>query len=194
MSRPTRTFVAIPIPADRADRLARLQTLIAPTLTGARWEEPSKFHLTLAFLGDVPDIDLNPLCKAVAEAVKGYPPLAFTITRLGVFPDAQRPRVVWAGLVGENLERLDLLRASVVKAVASVGYTPEDDRFTPHITIGRLKPGRESTDDCTPLLRHYERWSAGPFTATEVITYASQFTPEGPAYVALGRAPLKGRA
>jgi 2'-5' RNA ligase len=193
MSRPTRTFVAIPIPPDRAERLSRLQSLIAPTLTGARWVEPAMFHVTLAFLGDVPDAGLNPVCLAAAEAAKGFHGLALKITGLGVFPNPQRPRVVWAGLEGDDLDRLGTLQKAIASAVASAGYPPEDDRFSAHVTLGRLKPGRDPVEDCTPLLRHYARWSAGPLVVDEIVTYASQLTPEGPAYVALGRAPLKGR-
>ena len=66
MSRPTRTFVAIPIPADQAERLSRLQSLIAPQLPSARWVKPEEFHLTLAFLGDVDDGDLPRICTAIA--------------------------------------------------------------------------------------------------------------------------------
>jgi 2'-5' RNA ligase len=191
MSRPTRTFVAIKVPADRAEKLQRLQTLIAPTFTGARWVEPDKFHVTLAFLGDVPDEDLNPVCIAVAEAVKDFRPIDLAILGLGVFPDPQRPRVVWAGLEGE-IEAMVEIQKAVVAAVTGAGYKP-DDRFHPHITLGYLKPGRDPSPDCAPLLRHHERWRGGSFHVGEIVTYASQFTPEGPAYVALGRAPLRGR-
>ena len=192
MSRPTRTFIAVTIPRDRAEKLQRLQTLIAPSLANARWVDQDKFHITLAFLGDVPDEDLNPLCIAVAEAVKGFPPLVLAIEKLGVFPNPARPRVVWIGLTGEGVEGLAEIQRAVVAAVDRLGYAPEDTRFTPHITLGRLKPGKEPTDDCTPLLRHYERWMGGSFGVTEVITYASQFTVEGPAYVPLGRVVLRG--
>ncbi|MDB5351366.1 MAG: 2,3-cyclic phosphodiesterase [Planctomycetota bacterium] len=193
MSRPTRTFVAVPIPRDRAEKLQRLQTLIAPSLPNARWEEPDKFHVTLAFLGDVPDVDLSPICRAVAEAVKGFPRFELAIEKLGVFPNPSRPRVVWAGLTGDGVETLSEIQRAVVTAVDGLGYAPEDTRFTPHITLGRLKPGKDPTDDCSPLLRHFERWMGGSFGVPEIITYASQFTAEGPAYVPLGRAPLKGR-
>ncbi len=192
MSRPARTFVAIKVPDDRAEKLQRLQTLIAPTLTGARWVEPDKFHVTLAFLGDVPDEDLNPICIAVAEAVKDFRPIDLAILGLGVFPDQERPRVVWAGLEGE-IEAMGAIQKAIVAAVTNAGYPPDDDRFHPHITLGRLKPKRDETTDCGPLLRHHERWRGGSFHVSEVVTFASQFTAEGPAYVALGRAPLRGR-
>lgn len=193
MSRPTRTFIALPVPGDRAEKLQRLQTLIAPSLPGARWVDRDKFHVTLAFLGDVPDEALNPLCLAVAEAVKPFPPLSLSIEGLGVFPDPTRPRVVWAGLRGDDLERVAAIQKAAAGAASGVGYPPEDDRFSPHVTLGRLKPGREAAGDCSPLLRHYERWRGGPLAVSEVVTFASQFLADGPAYVALGRAPLRGR-
>lgn len=193
MSKPSRTFIAVTIPDDRAAKLLRLQTLIAPSLPGARWVEPAMFHVTLAFLGDVPDEALNPLCKAVGEAVKALPPFTLAIEKLGVFPNPARPRVIWAGLTGEGIEALGDAQKLVAGAASSVGYPPEDDRFTPHVTIGRLKPGRAPIEDCSPLLRHYERWMGGTFFVHEIVTLASTLTPEGPAYMPLGRAPLRGK-
>lgn len=193
MSRPTRTFVALPIPPDRVDKLQRLQTLIAPSFAGARWIEPARFHVTLAFLGDVPDEALNPLCREIASAVLDFPPFSLQIQGLGVFPNATRPRVVWAGLHGEDLDALHALQKVVVAATSRVNYPPDDDRFSAHITLGHMKPKRDDIGDCTPLLRHHERWRGGALGVSEVVTFASQFLADGPAYVALGRAPLRGR-
>ncbi len=150
MSRATRTFVALPIPQERAEKLARLQSLIAPELPTARWVEPEKFHLTLAFLGDVPDADLTLLCRTVADAVLSFPPFELSLEGLGVFPDPTRPRVVWAGVTGSDLEQLSVTQKAVAAAVASVGYPLEDDRFSPHITLGRLKPGARAVGRLLP--------------------------------------------
>ncbi len=194
MSRPSRIFVAVPVPPDRAEKLQRLQTLIAPTFPGARWVEPDKFHVTLAFLGDVPDESLNALCLGVASAVRGFHAPALTIRGLGVFPGPIRPRVVWAGLEGEDLDSFAEVQQAVARACTDLGFSPEDNRFSPHITLGRMKPKRDQEeDDCTPLLRHHERWRGGPMIVDHVATYASQFVAEGPTYVTLGRAPLRGR-
>jgi 2'-5' RNA ligase len=192
MARSTRTFIALPIPNPLKSKLERLQRLIAPDLPGASWVEPAGFHLTLAFLGDVDDTHLNHVCKAVAEAVKDLPPFGLTIKGLGAFPDASKPRVLWAGITGD-IELLTGLRKAVVEAVAKVDYPPDDDRFHPHITLGYLKVGRGRDVDMTPLEAHYRNWAAGVFTADSVVTYASTSTPEGPAYAPLGVAPLAKR-
>lgn len=193
MTRSARIFIALAVPEDRAEKLQRLQTLIAPELPGARWVEPGKFHVTLAFLGEVADTDLNALCLAVAVASKPFRPLGLALQGLGVFPDPQRPRAVWVGLTGPGVEELIALQEAVASAATGAGYALEDDRFHPHVTLGRLKPRRDSSGDCSPLLRHYERWMGGSFDVSEVLTYASTITPEGPIYLALNRAPLRGR-
>src|SRR3712207_4852247 len=103
MARTTRTFVAIAVPGDRAANLGRLQALIAPEMPGARWVAPTHFHATPAFLGDVPDTDLDVVCRAVAEASVGFDPFELRLEALGVFPNPTRPRVVWVGLGGPGL-------------------------------------------------------------------------------------------
>ncbi len=191
MASTTRTFIGIAIPAVQRTRLGRLQSLIAPDLPGARWVEPAMFHLTLAFLGDVPDVDLNPVCRAVGAAIGGSGPFTLNLQSLGAFPDPSRPRVVWVGITGPGLDALAELRKSVVRAVDEAGYPPDDDRFSAHVTIGRIRGGKGPGPDLAPLVAHYRTWSAGNFPVAEVVTYASTLTPEGPAYMALATAPLR---
>src|SRR5438105_3734805 len=96
----TRTFVALPIPAERATRLTRLQQEIMPELPEARWVVPGLMHVTVAFLGNVADAQMDRVCRAVAEGVAGFDPFTLRLDGLGVFPDSRRPRTVWVGLAG----------------------------------------------------------------------------------------------
>ncbi len=191
MPRTTRTFVAVAIPELLGAKLTRLQRLLAPEIPGARWSAPSPFHLTLAFLGDVADVDLKPLCDAVAEATADLEPFELRLEGLGVFPDPARARVAWVGLTGPGLPALAELRERVARAATSTLALPEDARFSPHVTLGRLKVDRRNPLDLTPLIKHYRTWAAGSFPVTEVITFASTLTPDGPAYARLGTAPLR---
>jgi RNA 2',3'-cyclic 3'-phosphodiesterase len=188
----TRTFVALPIPPDRAAKLGRLQAQVAPDLPGARWVDPAHFHVTLAFLGDVANPDLDRVCRAVAEAAAGFAPLALRLDGLGAFPDPTRPRTVWAGVAGDDAEALSRLQKAIAASLRRAGYRPEDDRFHPHVTLGRLKSGRDRPPDATPLVARHRGWSAGAFAAGEVVTFASTLTPDGPEYTPLARAPLAG--
>jgi RNA 2',3'-cyclic 3'-phosphodiesterase len=193
MASTTRTFIAVAVPEVLGQKLTRLQTLLAPDVPDARWSTTMPFHLTLAFLGDVDDTELVEICRVSAAAVAGLEPFPIRLEGLGVFPSPTRPRVVWVGATCPGVAPLETLQKEVVKAVRAIGRPPDDDRFHPHVTLGRLKPGRRPSPDMTPLLKHYRTWAAGSFTINEAVVYSSSFTPEGPVYAPLGRAPLKGR-
>ncbi|HMB08713.1 MAG TPA: RNA 2',3'-cyclic phosphodiesterase, partial [Isosphaeraceae bacterium] len=164
-----------------------------PEVPGVRWVTARPFHLTLAFLGDVADTDLNAVCRGVAEAAAGFAPFELRLEGLGVFPDPTRPRTFWVGITGPGLDTLAALQKKIARAVADAGYPPDDNKFHPHVTLGRLKPGRGPAPDVGPLLRHYRGWSAGSFRVAEAATYASTLSPDGPLYAPLGTAPLGGR-
>jgi RNA 2',3'-cyclic 3'-phosphodiesterase len=191
MASSSRIFVAFTIPDVQRTRLGRLQGLIAPEIPNARWASPEMFHVTLAFLGDVPDVALNAVCRSVAAACEGFPPLTVNLQSLGAFPDPTRPRVAWVGLTGPGLDTLSELQRSIVKAVGEAGYPPEDDRFNPHLTLGRIKSKKGEDLDISPLVAHYRTWSAGNFAVNAVVTFASTLTPEGPAHMALAHATLR---
>jgi len=193
MSGTTRTFIAVAVPETLGKKLTRLQALLAPELPDTRWSSTPPFHLTLAFLGDVEHADLNDVCLASAAAAAAFEPFEVRLEGLGVFPKPTRPRVAWVGATGPGVAQLETLQKEVVKAVRSIGHPPDDDRFHPHVTLGRLKPGRGPSPDMTPLLKHYRTWAAGSFTVAEAVVFASTLTRDGPLYAPLGRAPLRGR-
>jgi 2'-5' RNA ligase len=193
MSRATRTFIAVTLPDSLTRKLTRLQALLGPELPGTRWSATLPFHLTLAFLGDVPDADLNAICRATVEASASSSPFDLRLEGLGAFPAPGRPRVIWVGVNGAGLVPLERLRADIVGAVRDVGHPPEDDRFHPHVTLGRVKTVRGAPLDLTPWIKHYQTWSAGAWPISEAVVLASTLTPDGPEYMPLVHAPLRGR-
>jgi 2'-5' RNA ligase len=193
MSKTTRTFIAVAVPEALGQKLARLQVLLAPELPGVRWVAAQPFHLTLAFLGDVADTDLNDVCGATAAAAGAHEPFELRLEALGAFPTAARPRVIWVGATGPGVAPLAALQIAIARAVRTAGYPPDDDRFHPHVTLGRFKPGRGRALDATAQVKHYQTWSPGSFTVSEAVVFASTLSPDGPAYAPLGRAPLEAR-
>jgi RNA 2',3'-cyclic 3'-phosphodiesterase len=192
MSQTTRTFLAIEIPEPMGSALRELQRMLAPELAGCRWtSEKIAFHMTLAFLGEVRNGDLGRLVEAVASSVGRFAPCELHFEGLGAFPAPKRPRVVWAGLPARNPALLDEIQRAVAGAAAKAGY-PSDERFHPHVTLGRFKPGRQGPCDLTEVVERYRSWSCGGFTAVEVIEFASRPAGEGPSYEPLGRVRLEG--
>jgi 2'-5' RNA ligase len=196
MAQTTRTFLAIDVPSNLADRMTKLQHKLAPLAPDFRWVDAIPFHLTLAFLGDVPFAELNEICEVARQAARACKRFEVQVAGLGAFPKPERPRVVWAGFAGPGLEPLAALHGEIVSGLRRIGRPPEDARFTPHVTLGRLKPGAgrgktpSPAPDLSAIVSDHRQWSPGALTVGEVVAYSSTITPEGPTYAALARAPL----
>ncbi len=193
MRETTRTFIAIPIPEPIGKKLARRQADLTPKVPGCRWTEGTPYHITLAFLGDVRNSDLNQLCLAIASAVEPFARFDLAIEGLGAFPSPQKARVIWAGVAAPDPSPLLDLREAVVRAATQVGYRPDDPRFHPHVTLGRVKSERGSVCDLTKVLERNPEWAPGSFPVVEVVTYASTLEASGPSYAVLGRGRLAGK-
>jgi 2'-5' RNA ligase len=186
----TRTFIAIEIPQPLDRELAALQRALSADVAGCRWVATVPFHSTLAFLGNVPNRDLSALCSAIAGSISSFEPFDVQLDGLGAFPTAKDPRVLWAGLTAPRLERFLALRTAIVHVVEQSGYPAPDQKFHPHVTLGRNKPDRRAAFDLTGLVETYRHWSGGRFTVHEIVTFASTPGPSGPCYTPISRAPL----
>ncbi|HWE39977.1 MAG TPA: RNA 2',3'-cyclic phosphodiesterase [Isosphaeraceae bacterium] len=187
----TRTFIAVEVPREGRERIERLIGRLAPDAKGARWVATENLHVTLAFLGDVRDADLDSVCRAVAAAARPFEPLELALEGLGCFGSPTRPRTLWAGIQGPGLEGLKALQKEIATAVAREGYRA-DDRFDAHVTLARFKSGRGPAPNLTGILEKNRGWSGGAWRVAEVITLASTLTPERPVYAPLARAHLRG--
>ncbi|QDV33804.1 RNA 2',3'-cyclic phosphodiesterase [Tautonia plasticadhaerens] len=192
MAGTTRTFIAVPLPEQTRLAVERLQESLRGEFPGLRLTASRQLHLTLAFLGDVPTGDLDRLCDAVSAAVAPLPPFELVVGGLGAFPNPARARVLWAGIAGEALPRLDELHREVLRAARSVGHPPDDLRFHPHVTVARSKAGRGPGPDARPACEAHRAWLAGPLPIGTVETVASVLTRDGPVYSVLRPSPLIG--
>ncbi len=181
------------LPDAIGQELAGWQRALAPEVPGCRWVETQPLHITLAFLGDVPNRDLNELCLAVAAAAEPFGRFELKVQGLGAFPSPARPRVVWAGITADRPRTTGVLRDAVVRAATQAGYRPDDPRFHPHVTLGRISSDRGRPCDLTEIVRREQGRSAGSFPVVEVVTYASTLGPRGAAYAPLNHARLKGK-
>ena len=138
-SEPTlRLFVACELPAEMKAALSSLQEALrkkgAPRV---RWVRPEGIHLTLKFLGAVPQDKVAAICEALAPTVQGIPPLALSLAEVGTFGDRRGPRVIWVGMQGD-LEPLARLQQRIEKALEPLGFPPERRAFSPHLTVARV--------------------------------------------------------
>jgi 2'-5' RNA ligase len=185
-----RTFIALDPGAAIRERMVSLQESLGRTATEVKWVEPENLHVTLLFLGEVDNRDLMPVCRAVEEAARGHAAFELSIEGTGCFPNMRRPRVVWIG-VGQGLQEVCALHDAIEKPLLELGcYRREERRFTPHVTLGRIR-SEKPMDQLAAALLKKQPYQAGTTMVREVQIMSSELSPEGPIYTVMGRARLQ---
>ncbi len=133
-----RAFVAVDLPESVERALGETgQGLREARIEGLRAVRPEGVHLTLKFLGDVPESRLDEVARAVSATVEGHPPFDISTGGFGAFPNTRRPQVLWVGVEG-CLEPLLRLQADVDAALDALGFPTETRPYHPHLTLARL--------------------------------------------------------
>jgi 2'-5' RNA ligase len=164
-----RLFVAV-VPPDGV--LADLDRALIP-LRGAagepRWIPPERWHVTLLFLGKVPEERVAELRDAVGRAVGRASPFTLRLAGAGRFGAGRRPQVFWTGVDGDVAPLTDLVERLHAGA-RELGLPVEDRPFRPHLTVGRWRPRRPLDAALPDRLAGYR----GPdWPVTEVALLAS---------------------
>lgn len=181
-----RVFVALDLPPEVESQLV-VQQFLMPI---PRKVERSQFHLTLAFMGEMREPDLEALHEALMR-IK-MPAFELSLTGFGIFGKA-KPNSVWASVVpSAPLERL---QAKVERAARLSGADIPVRRFVPHITLGRFPAMRpEDAARLELAVINGAGFRAGPWEVRDMVLYQSTLSSEGPRYDALARytiAPLR---
>ena len=175
-----RTFLAIDLPdslkADIAEAVAHWKGFKA----GVRWVDPARMHLTLRFFGDLEESSISAVSAACREVAVSCSPISMKLLATGVFPALRRPRVLWIGVGSEEREALFGLRDRLETRLAQEGFQRDEKRFSPHVTVGRVKTGRNMARLMDDFMR-YEPAGEG-FTVKSMVLYSSTLTPQGPVY------------
>ena len=134
-----RVFVAVelsdPVKAEMGKLIAAIDAL---ELRGVRTVRAEGLHLTLRFLGDV-DSDVVPsIISAMETAAAESAPFELSLAGTGAFPNTATPRTLWVGMKGD-LDRLVTLQRGVQSALETAGFGRSSERFSPHVTIARVR-------------------------------------------------------
>ncbi|MGY1633875.1 RNA 2',3'-cyclic phosphodiesterase [Geodermatophilus sp. SYSU D01186] len=162
-----RLFFAVTPPPAARDDLDRALEPLRDAAGAPRWTAPGRWHLTLLFLGAVPDATVEPLVAAAGPAVAGTPPLRLQLAGAGRFGSRRRPQVCWAGL-GGDVGELGALAVRLARAARRLRLAVEDRPFRAHLTLGRWRPGRPGDGDLPDRLAGY-RGPSWPVTEVELL-------------------------
>lgn len=174
-----RTFICIEIPDSIKERISRLQETLRDTEAQVSWTKSSNVHLTLKFLGGVEPSRIEPVSKALERAASGIGQFEVEIGGAGCFPSQKKPRVLWVG-VPNVAEPLRKLYSNIENELSTEGFGREKRKFSPHLTIGRIRAPLNTGGLTEALLR--TDFDTETFIATEVILMRSDLKPTGSIY------------
>jgi 2'-5' RNA ligase len=190
-----RSFIAIELPLEIRAELASLEErLKARRHPFVKWVDPEGIHLTLKFLGSIALATVPQIIEAITKIAQPLSPFHLQMGGLGVFPNWQRPQVVWVGIGGE-VAKLAILQRDMEAALVPLGFPPESRSFKAHLTLGRLRE-RTSPQD----RQKFGEWVTSikfetglSFEVSTLSLMKSQLTSSGAIYSQLASIELGGQ-
>ena len=183
-----RLFIAIEIPDEIKQEMIRVQEQLKKVNVVASWPRTEGMHLTLKFLGEVPETKIQEIVSGLQTAAEGIGRFRLEVKGVGTFPNPRNARVVWIGLSG-NIGKLTQLQEAVEDALAGIGLARDERKFTAHLTLGRIKQVR-SRDQWLAVLAECKDRSLPGFDATAVSLMKSELKPSGAVYTEMSRVEL----
>lgn len=179
MKETIRTFTCIEIPDSIRTRIDRLQTTLKGIDAQVSWTRPSNIHLTLKFLGAVEATRIPRVCNAVERAAKNIERFEIEVSGAGCFPSPRSPRVLWIGF-SEVPDPLKQLYENIEEELARAGFEREKRKFSPHLTIARLRGPRNGQQLADSLIA--SGFEAEIIKAHSVVVMRSDLKPTGSVY------------
>jgi 2'-5' RNA ligase len=186
-----RAFIAIEIPKEIKSRIdSQTAALRRAAGRSVRWVTINNIHLTLKFLGEISESNIEILKQALETEAGRARSFEIEVKGLGAFPNPRRPRVIWVGL--EAPPHLAALQHNIDAATSRIGYPGDEKAFSPHLTIGRVReqcPPEESRA-LRDTLETTQLASLGRFAAGAIHLFRSDLKSDGPVYTCLSTAHL----
>ena len=195
-----RAFIAVQLSDDLKRQIGSVQAELKREVSGSArggktvkigWTQPDGIHLTLKFLGDIQEAQVDALREILSKAAASARPFTLEARGLGAFPNPRAPRVIWLGLHGksEDMAELQRLQAAVEDGAAALGFAKEARAFTPHLTLARIRD-RVEAGALEPVLTVQQNRVVGGFTASSVDLIKSELRPSGAVYTTLVEVPF----
>jgi 2'-5' RNA ligase len=155
-----------------------------------KWVAPKNLHLTIKFLGEVPEEKIEQIKSLIKETLNDVKSFQIGVEKLGMYPNPQKPRVVWLGITGAG--PLKEIHKMLEPQLQKADIQPDRRGFSPHLTIARIRRNADiqSVKEIGEILSKFTVGSLGSCTVDHIVLYKSELTPQGPIYTVLLSSPL----
>jgi 2'-5' RNA ligase len=179
-----RAFIAIKISQEIQEKLAKIQKKLKQADAHISWVKSENIHLTLQFLGNIEDSQVQAIEAQLRESVKAVLPFQLQVGYAGAFPNLRYPQVVWIGVSDDDTDSLKTLQEEIGSRLRPLGFQQEGGLFKPHLTLGRVRSQKNKSN----LLRAIESivniW-VGEIAVDAVYLIKSELKPTGAEYTDL---------
>lgn len=177
-----RCFVAIECgKLEIVNIIKQIQRILESTGANIKSVEPENMHLTLKFLGEIQHHKVDEVTEIIKET--SFEPFNFTVEGIGVFPNKKRPSTIWAGITDGVSDIVTVFEELDIK-LSRVGFEQEHRRFHPHLTICRVRSGK-NRDKLVDELMRLENQEFGSVEVNKIVLKKSVLTQNGPIYTTL---------
>ena len=171
-----RVFIAVDLSNEIRNALREVQHELRPLSDSARWVAPESIHITLKFLGEVPEKRIEEIDAQLAGL--SWKPFTVTVRGVGFFPGNRSPRVVWAGMEAPTMQGL---AEQLDTRMERLGFEKEKRAFRPHITLARASDTRMDSSLVTAAAK-FEEHEFGAFVVDRVFLFRSTLKASGAIY------------
>jgi 2'-5' RNA ligase len=175
-----RLFIGIPIHSTGALQIRetwRKDEKLNPNVL--KWSDPDNWHVTLVFLGNTPETEIDPLHRLIEESFSEVPSFITRLKGIGVFPNTHNPKVLWLGI--EDIQPLMTAQTCLVELLQLHGFAFDNKPLKPHLTLARIR-NPEHLTSFESLLNRYQYFTSTQIEINKVILYESVQTINGPVY------------
>ncbi len=152
-----------------------------------KWVDFKNFHITLKFLGDTPENLIPQIDSVLKNIAKNFNKFDLQLKGIGIFKDITNPKVLWIGL--EDNKILTNLFNNIDKNLEFLGFKRENRKFSPHLTISRIKYLKNKKALLQKILNNCNKnWNK--ISIKEFILFESILKKEGPIYIELAKYEL----
>ena len=189
-----RCFVGVPLSEDIAQGLLGACAVLReadPAWRDEKWVRAENLHLTMKFLGDIDEEDLDPLCARMGAALSEC--VSFELPFSGLHPAGglRHCRMLWGAFTDPD-GRCEALHAAVEQAATAFGVEADARSFTPHATLCRARrPKRLSTEALSAAEAALQQ-APDSMSVVSASVFTSRLTPRGPIYREIGAWRLRG--
>jgi len=182
MSQMIRSFIAFDIDSESiVKRLSEVQKTLVNTGADLKIVEPKNIHVTMRFLGDVSPNMIDSIHEEMEKV--SFVTFEIELRGLGAFPTLKYARVVWVG-IKKGAEKLTDIFNQLEPRIQGLGFRPDPKGFSPHLTIARVKSGRNKAE-LIRAIQELEDYQFGMIKASCLKLKRSVLTPKGPIYSTL---------